>query len=138
MSINACRVIDLPKVTDQRGNLTFIEGGRHVPFGIKRVFYLYDVPGAVDRGGHALKICHQFLIAVSGSFDVFLDDGTDRRRVHLSRPCCGLCIPPMVWREMGGFSAGSVCLVLASEFYSAQDYYRDYAEFLRVIGQQPS
>ncbi|MBE3142374.1 MAG: WxcM-like domain-containing protein, partial [Planctomycetes bacterium] len=92
MSLEACRVIDLPKITDQRGNLTFVEGARHVPFDIKRVFYLYDVPGGVDRGGHALKRCHQFLIALSGSFDVILDDGIEKRRVHLSLPYRGLHI----------------------------------------------
>ena len=134
MSLEACRVIDLPTVTDQRGNLTFVEGARHVPFDIKRVFYLYDIPGGVGRGGHALKRCHQFLVALSGSFDVILDDGIGKHRVHLNLPYRGLHIPPMIWREMENFSSGSVCLVLASEFYSAKDYYRDYPEFLRMIG----
>ena len=133
MSLEVYRVIDLPKITDQRGSLTFVEAARHIPFGIKRVFYLYDVPGGVDRGGHALKRCHQFLVAISGSFDVILDDGHEKRRVHLSLPYRGLYIPPMIWREMEKFSFGSVCLVLASEFYSAEDYYRDYPEFLHMM-----
>lgn len=138
MSLEACRVIDLPKVTDQRGSLTVIEAARHVPFNIKRVFYLYDVPRRVERGGHALKACHQFLTAITGSFDVILDNGIEKRRVHLSQPYCGLYIPPMIWRELDSFSSGSVCLVLASEFYSAKDYYRDHAEFLCVMGQRQS
>ncbi|MGD0098828.1 MAG: FdtA/QdtA family cupin domain-containing protein [Acidobacteriota bacterium] len=138
MSLKACRVIDLPKITDPRGSLTFVEGARHVPFDIKRVFYLYDIPEGVDRGGHALKRCHQFLIAISGSFDVVLDDGIEKRQVHLSQPYRGLYIPPLIWREMENFSSGSVCFALASEFYSAEDYYRDYSEFLRMVGQYQS
>jgi hypothetical protein len=129
MTIDDCKLINLPKITDPRGNLTFIEGNRHVAFPIQRVFYLYDVPGGADRGGHALKRCHQFLIAMSGSFDVILDDGTQKRRVHLSRSYYGLHIPPMIWREMDNFSSGSVCLVLASECYSEADYFREYSAF---------
>jgi hypothetical protein len=135
MSLEACQLIVLPKITEPRGNLTFVEGTRHVPFEIKRVFYLYDIPGGADRGGHALKRCHQMLIAISGSFDVILDDGVEKRRVHLSRSHYGLYIPPMIWREMEDFSSGSVCLVLASEFYSVEDYCRDYNEFLLMTGQ---
>jgi hypothetical protein len=130
MPVSDCRLIDLPKISDPRGNLTFIEGGRHVPFDIKRVFYLYDVPGGADRGGHALKQCHQFLIAMSGRFDVLLDDGQEKRRIQLNRSHYGLHLPPMVWREMDNFSSGAVCLVLASETYSEADYYREYANFL--------
>lgn len=133
MSINDCQRIDLPKINDPRGNLTFIEGGKHVPFPIKRVFYLYDVPGGADRGGHALKNCHQFLIAMSGSFDVILDDGREKKRIHLNRSYYGLHLPPMVWREMDNFSSGAVCLALASECYSESDYYRDYAAFLAAL-----
>jgi hypothetical protein len=128
------KIIDLPKIVDARGNLTFIEGERHVPFQIKRVFYLYDVPGGADRGGHALKICHQFLIAMSGSFDVILYDGKEKNRLHLNRSYNGLYLPPMIWREMDNFSSGSVCLVLASESYDEKDYYRDYREYLRTLG----
>ena len=133
MSIADCQRIDLPKIADPRGNLTFIEGGKHVPFPIKRVFYLYDVPGGADRGGHALKNCHQFLIAMSGSFDVILDDGREKKRIQLNRSYYGLHLPPMVWREMDNFSSGAVCLALASECYSESDYYRDYAAFLAAL-----
>src|SRR5437762_9546901 len=118
MTLKDCKIIELPKIADPRGNLTFIEGGRHIPFPIKRVFYLYDVPGGADRGGHALKTCHQFLIAMSGSFDVILRAGKKKCRVHLNRSYYGLHIQPMVWREMDNFSSGSVCLVLASDVYN--------------------
>ena len=134
MSLNDCQLIDLPKMHDSRGNLTFIEGGIHVPFDIQRVFYLYDVPGGADRTGHALKGCHQFLVAMSGSFDVVLDDGFEKKRFHLSRSFYGLYIPPAVWRVMDNFSTGSVCMALASRKYSKEDYYRDYGEYLRAIG----
>lgn len=133
MSINECQLIDLPKINDPRGNLTFIEGGKHIPFPLKRVFYLYDVPGGADRGGHALKVCHQFLIAMSGSFDVILSDGSGRKRIHLNRSYYGLYVPPMIWREMDNFSSGSVCLVLASEAYSEADYFREYHSFLGAL-----
>jgi len=134
MTIQDCRTIELIKIADPRGNLTYIEGGHHVPFNIKRVFYLYDVPGGADRAGHALKSCHQFLIAMSGSFDVIVYDGKDKQRFHLNRSYYGLHLPPMIWREMDNFSSGSVCLVLASEFYDENDYYRDYRQFLRAVG----
>lgn len=133
MSIESCTLVNLPKIADPRGNLTFIEGGRHVPFPIKRVFYLYDVPGGADRGGHALKQCHQFLIAMSGSFDVILDDGTEKKRIQLNRSYYGLYLPPMIWREMDNFSSGSVCLALASECYSEGDYFRDYSSFMNAL-----
>jgi hypothetical protein len=120
-------------ISDPRGNLTFVEGSRHIPYDIKRVFYLYDVPGGADRGGHALKQCHQFLIAMSGSFDVILDDGTGKRRIQLNRSYHGLLIPPMIWREMDNFSSGAVCLVLASAYYDEADYYRNYDEFLSAV-----
>lgn len=132
LSLDSCKFIALPKIADPRGNLTFIEGGNHVPFAITRVFYLYDVPGGVDRGGHALKKCYQFLIAISGSFDVILADGVQKRRVHLNRSYQGLLIPPMIWREMDNFSSGAVCLVLASEVYSEADYFREYSQFLQA------
>jgi hypothetical protein len=134
MPIELCKRIDLPKITDPRGNLTFVESEHHIPFSIKRVFYLYDVPGGADRGGHALRTCHQFLIAMSGSFDVCLYDGKNQQRVHLNRSYYGLHIPPMIWREMDNFSSGSVCLALASEPYDAKDYFRDYNEFLLAVG----
>src|SRR4051812_18749888 len=107
MSLADCKIIELPKVNDPRGNLTFIEGGRHVPFEIKRVFYLYDVPGGAMRAGHALKRCHQFIIANSGSFDVIVDDGSGRQRYLLNRSYYGLYVPPLLWREIENFSYGS-------------------------------
>jgi dTDP-4-dehydrorhamnose 3,5-epimerase-like enzyme len=133
MSLEACKIINLPKISDPRGNLTFIEGGRHVPFEIKRVYYLYDVPGGAERGGHAHKALHQLIVAMSGSFDVVLDDGYDKKRIHLNRSYVGLYITPMVWRELDNFSSGSVCMVLASNYYEASDYYRDYGVFLLAI-----
>jgi hypothetical protein len=134
MSLSQCRMIDLPKVADPRGNLTFLEGGRHVPFEIKRVFYLYDVPGGADRGGHALKSCEQFLIAMSGSFDVVIYDGKEKQRIHMNRSYNGLYLPPMIWREMDNFSSGSVCLALASQPYNEAEYYRDYKGYLQALG----
>jgi hypothetical protein len=131
-SIDLCKIIDLPKIQDPRGNLTFIEGGSHVPFDIRRVYYLYDVPGGSERGGHAHKGLHQLIIAMSGSFDVLLDDGATKRRVHLCRSYYGLYVCPMIWRELDNFSSGSVCMVLASNAYDEADYYRDYADFMRA------
>lgn len=133
MSLDKCRVIDLPKIGDPRGNLTFIEGGRHVPFEIKRVYYLYDVPGGAERGGHAHKGLHQLIIAMSGSFDVILNDGTQQKRFHLNRSYAGMYVCPMIWRELDNFSSGSVCMVLASNLYDAEDYYRDYDVFVRAL-----
>lgn len=133
MSIHDCRIIDLPKITEPRGNLTFIEGNRHIPFDIQRVYYLYDVPGGAERGGHAHKALHQLIIAMSGSFDVVLDDGYERTRIHLNRSYYGLYVCPMTWRELDNFSSGSVCLVLASNLYAESDYYRDYEEFKKVV-----
>lgn len=125
-----CEIIELPKMTDPRGNLTFIEGGVHVPFEIKRVFYLYDVPTAADRGAHAHKELHQFLVCLSGSFDVAMDDGENKKVLHLNRPWLGLHVPPMTWASEINFDAGSVCLVLASALYDESDYIRDYDEFI--------
>lgn len=129
------RIIKLPKINDARGNLTFIEGMKHIPFGIKRVFYLYDVPGGESRAGHALKKCHQFIIAASGSFDVVLDDGSSKERFSLNRSYYGLYIPPLTWREIENFSSGSVCVALASDEYDENDYYRDYDLFLKAISK---
>lgn len=136
MRIDKCRIIDLPKISDPRGNLTFIEGGQHVPFDIARVYYLYDIPGGTDRGGHAHKGLHQLIIAVSGSFDVVLDDGRDKKIFHLDQSDSGLYVCPMLWRELENFSSGSVCLVLASNLYDEADYYRDYGEYLAAQGIQ--
>ena len=138
MELSECKLIDLPKINDPRGNLTFLEAGRHIPFNIKRVFYLYDVPGGADRAGHALKKCHQFLIAMSGSFDVSVFNGKEKQKIHLNRSSYGLHLPPMFWREMDNFSSGSVCLALASESYDEKDYYRDYKDYLRAVGSTPA
>ena len=133
--ISHCKIIGLPKIAEPRGNLTFVEGGTHIPFDIKRVYYLYDVPGGAERGGHAHKELHQLIIAMSGSFDVVLDDGQDKRRFHLNRSYSGLYVCPMIWRELDNFSSGSVCLVLASNKYTEEDYYREYSEFMRIRTQ---
>jgi hypothetical protein len=133
MSLNDCRIIDLPKIADPRGNLTFIQGGQHVPFQIQRVYYLYDTPGGAERGGHAHKGLHQLIVAMSGSYDVVLDDGKQRKRFHLNRSYYGLYVCPMIWRELDNFSSGAVCLVLASNLYNESDYYRDYQEFVRAL-----
>ena len=133
MSIEVCKIIDLPKIHDPRGNLTFIEGGRHIPFDIQRVYYLYDVPCGAERGGHAHKGLHQLIIAMSGSFDVVLDDGRNKKRIHLNRSYCGLYVCPMMWRELDNFSSGAVCMVIASNCYDESDYYRDYEEFIQAV-----
>jgi len=132
--LDRCSILELPRIFDPRGNLTFIEGGHHVPFDIQRVYYLYDVPGGVKRGGHAHKGLHQLIIAMSGSFDVVLDDGREKKRVHLNRSYRGLYVCPMIWRELDNFSSGSVCMVLASNRYDEADYYRDYEEYLVAQG----
>ena len=130
MSIKDCRIIELPKIEDPRGNLTFVEGGEHIPFDIQRVYYLYDVPGGSVRGGHAHKNLQQLIIAMSGSFDVVLDDGFEKKTFHLNRSYYGLYVNTMVWRELENFSSGSVSMVLASNKYTEDDYIRDYQEFV--------
>ena len=130
--ISHCKLIDLPKINDTRGNWSIIEGGKHIPFNIKRVYYLYDVPGGSDRGSHAHKKLHQFIVAMSGSFDVELDDGKEKKRFHLNRSFTGLYICPMMWRDLDNFSSGSVCMVLASDYYDENDYIRNYKEFLSL------
>lgn len=130
MPLEYCKIIDLPKITDARGNLSFIEGGIHIPFEIVRTYYLYDVPAGSERGGHAHKDLHQLMIAISGSFDVILSDGRNNKRFHLNRPYQGLYICPMIWRVLDNFSSGSVSLVLASNNYDENDYYRNYNQYL--------
>jgi hypothetical protein len=132
MTIELCKIIDLPKIPEPRGNLTFVESSNHIPFDIQRIYYLYDVPGGAERGGHAHKELHQLIIAMSGSFDVVLDDGKEKKRFHLNRSYYGLYVCPMMWRELDNFSSGSVCLVLASNKYDEADYFRDYSEFMRA------
>lgn len=132
-SIDDCRLVDLPKIVDARGNLTFIEELRHVPFDVRRVFYLYDLPTEASRGAHAHREQHQFLICLSGSFDVEFEDGTRSGKVHLNRPWKGLHIPPMIWAAETNFGPGSVCLVLSSDFFRESDYIREYADYLSLM-----
>ena len=134
MSLSDCKIIQLPKIEDARGNLSFIEGGNHIPFDIQRVYYLYDVPGGSERGSHAHKDLHQLVIAMSGSFDVVLDDGRSSGRFHLNRSYYGLYVCPMMWRSLDNFSSGAVCMVLASARFSEVDYIRDYTEFMKAVG----
>jgi hypothetical protein len=110
-----------------------VEGGRHIPFDIRRVYYLYDVPGGAERGGHAHKELHQLIIAMSGSFDIHLHDGYARKTVHMNRSYYGLYVCPMIWREIDNFSSGAVCMVLASDYYAESDYYREHSEFVRNV-----
>jgi dTDP-4-dehydrorhamnose 3,5-epimerase-like enzyme len=132
MSLADCRLIELPKIHDPQGNLTFVESNEHIPFGIERAYYVYDVPGGSMRGGHAHKELHQFIIAMSGSFDITLDDGKDKKTFHLARSYYGLYICPMIWREIDNFSSGSVLTCLASHKYNEADYYREYDEFMHA------
>jgi hypothetical protein len=131
-SLDDCAIIQLPRIVDPRGNLTFIEGQRHVPFTIRRAYWIYDVPGGETRGGHAYRELDELLVSLSGSFDVVLDDSTDRRVVSLNRSYYGLIVPRMIWRHIENFSTNSVCLALASTAYDASDYIRDHAEFRRL------
>jgi dTDP-4-dehydrorhamnose 3,5-epimerase-like enzyme len=135
MSIQNCKLIDLPKITDPRGNLSVIESGVQVAFDIKRVYYLYDVPGGSSRAGHGHKELQQLIVAMSGSFDVIVDDGKERKKFHLNRSYYGLYIPKMMWREVENFSSGGVCLVLASTPYDAEDYYHTYGDFVKVVNE---
>lgn len=131
--LDKCKIIELPKISDPRGNLTFIEGNKHIPFEIKRTYYLYDVPGGANRGGHAHKNLHQLIIAMSGSFNITLDDGTSRQDFQLNRAYYGLYVCPGIWRDLNNFSSGAVCVVMASDFYDEDDYIRDYSEFCAYV-----
>lgn len=133
MSLEECKFIELPRITNNQGNLTFVEGLVHIPFEIKRTYYLYDVPGGSTRGSHAHKNLSQFIVAMSGSFDVVLFDGYREKRFHLNRSYYGLYVTSLMWRTLENFSSGSVCMVLASAPYAEADYIRDYKEFLRTI-----
>jgi dTDP-4-dehydrorhamnose 3,5-epimerase-like enzyme len=134
LSIEQSRIIELPKIADPRGNLSVIEANKQVPFEIKRVYYLYDVPGGETRAGHAHMKTQQFIIAASGSFDVILDDGKQRKTYALNRSWKGVYIPPMIWRELVNFSSAAVCLAIVSTYFDENDYIRDYREFLRAVG----
>ncbi len=132
-TIDDCRIIDLPRISNRRGNITFVEGANHIPFEVERVYYLYDVPGGSVRGGHAHKQLQQLIVSVMGAFDIILDDGYKKKTVHLDRAYFGLYIPNMIWRELENFSSGGICLVLASLPYNESDYYRDYNEFFQAL-----
>lgn len=134
MSILDCRIIDLPKFLDPRGNLSFAEQNNHVPFEIKRTYWIYDVPGGENRGGHAFKETEEFIIALSGAFDVIVDDGNERKMFTLNRSYYGLYIPKGMWREMVNFSTNSLALEFASTVYDESDYVRDYNEYLKLKG----
>jgi dTDP-4-dehydrorhamnose 3,5-epimerase-like enzyme len=127
------KIIDLPKIEDSRGNLSFIEGNKHIPFDIKRVYWIYDVPGGEFRGSHAYKTLHEFIIAISGSFDVVLDDGKEKKTYSLNRSYYGIYVPNLIWRSLENFSTNSLCLILSSDYYDANDYIRDYDLFLRSL-----
>jgi hypothetical protein len=133
MGIEDARIIDLKKIANPKGNLTPIESGRDVPFEFRRIYYTYDIPGGESRGGHVHRVLEQFIIAASGSFNVELDDGTNRKSFFLNRSYYGLYIPPMLWRDLTNFSSGSVALVLASDYYDEADYIRDYDTFLDTV-----
>jgi hypothetical protein len=133
MTIEQCKLVQLPKIEDARGNLSVIESNKQIPFDIQRVYYLYDVPGGSERGGHAHKKLHQLIVAIGGSFDVNIDDGHNKKTYHLNRSHKGLYICPMIWRVINNFSSGSLCLVMASEIYDEADYIRNYTEFVDNI-----
>ncbi len=133
--LDQCLTIEFPVISDPRGNLTFVENSTHIPFDIQRVYYLYDVPGGATRAGHAHKVLQQVIVAMSGSFDIVLDDGRDKKTFHMNRSYYGLYICPMVWRVIDNFSSGSVCMALASLPYDEADYYREYEEFLTAAGK---
>jgi hypothetical protein len=141
MSVSAyeCNIVYLPKIHNEAGNITALENQKTIPFDVKRVYYLYDVPGGAERGGHGHKLLQQFIIALSGSFDVLLDDGTNKKIVHLDRPYIGLHIIPGMWRELLNFSSGAICLVLASTLYEEDDYireYQHYTEFVQTLNKK--
>ena len=127
--IHSCNVVELTKIHNPAGNITIIQNGEREPFNIKRVYYLYDVPGGSERGGHAHKALYQLIVAASGSFDVILDDARNKKIIQLNRPYFGLLVVPGIWREIVNFSSGAICLVLASEKYIEEDYIRDYLDF---------
>ncbi len=135
-TIYDCSIVELPKHHHAEGNLTVIQNSIQLPFDVKRVFYLYDIPGGESRGAHAHKECHQFLIAASGSFEVFVDDGNAKRTILLNRPFYGVHVPPGIWAAEQSFSSGSVCLVLASDSYQESDYIRNYDDYLAWINQK--
>lgn len=132
MENNQAKLIELPKIPDDRGNLSFIEGDTHIPFSIERVYWIYDVPGGEERGAHAFREQEEFIVALSGSFDVVLHDGEQETRFHLNRSYKGIYVPAMTWRNLDNFSTNSLCVVLSSTRFEESDYIRDFDEFLRL------
>jgi dTDP-4-dehydrorhamnose 3,5-epimerase-like enzyme len=132
MKISDCRIIDLPQVIDPKGNVVFVEGDKTAPFDIKRVFYMFNTPSGITRGGHAHKRLHQLIVAIAGSLDVVVDDGAKKKKVHLDSPKLGFYIPPMIWNELLNFSQDAVCVVFASEHYSSDDYIKSYESFQQM------
>ena len=130
-TVNECKIVELPQISFRAGNITVVENGKTSPFEIKRIFYIYDIPGGKSRGSHAHKTCHQLMIAVSGSFSVSLFDGQDKKIIALDRPFYGLHVPPGIWSNTLNFSSGTICLVLNSELYNPLDYIRDYSDYLQ-------
>jgi hypothetical protein len=130
MCVFDCTVIELPRYQNRTGNISIVESSVHIPFDVKRIFYIYDIPGGQDRGAHAHKECHQFFVAVSGSFEIELNDGITKRTVTLNRPYYGLHVPPGIWAAEMGFSSGAICLVLTSHKYDENDYVRSLEEYL--------
>ena len=133
MSLQKCTIYELPRIKDLRGNLTFIEENRHIPFDIRRVYYIYNVPDGAKRGGHAHKTLHQMIIAMSGSFDIHLDDGYNKKTIHLDQAYTGLYVCPMIWREIDKFSSNALCMILASDYYDEKEYYREYKKFINNV-----
>jgi hypothetical protein len=130
-SVYDCGIVEVPRVENRAGNISVVENDINLPFSVKRTFYIYDIPGGKDRGAHSHKECHQFLVAVSGSFEIEMDDGKNKRTIALNRPYYGLHIPPGIWAAEKGFSSGAICLVLASHKYDEHDYIREYDEYLK-------
>ena len=129
--LSDCTLIDLPKIENRSGNITVIENNLDIPFEVKRIFYIYDIPGGESRGAHAHKECHQFLVSASGSFEVHLDDGINKKTVMLNQPYTGLNVPPGIWASENNFSSGAICLVMTSDLFDKDDYIRDYQDFLK-------
>jgi dTDP-4-dehydrorhamnose 3,5-epimerase-like enzyme len=133
MKLTDIKVIQLPKNEDERGNLSFIEGGKHIPFKIKRTYWIYDIPGGEKRGGHAYKTLNEFIVALSGSFDIVLDDGKQKKVFSLTRSYYGIFVPKMIWRSLENFSTNSLCLILASDVYKENDYIMEYKNFQMMV-----